>query len=800
MTKDPLDVFDPTPKELDDIYETVGKRYGLNPDLLKAQNAFEVGPHGGSHTAGDARHVGYGQLGPAVRKYYGVHDATDPKQAIDGQAHYLSDLLHKHDGDLPAALTEYTGGPNQEQWGEHTKAYAANVLKNYSLPAKDWAYPQAQTESAKPDPLDVFPKAPKPNASTVKPGAKAYPWDATKSFVNGLDLGFGPEIHGVSAAARDFLHDVNNGVDFHSALDKFHQNYSAERNWAQQGRTAYSKAEPGTHLGMELAGSAVPTVAALAVSRGAAAPLIEGSLPESTGRFMLGNLAKNPGLKNWLIRRASNVFGGALEGGQAGALQAHMSDRPLGEQIARGAEFGAALNPAIGAGIEPILSAISPITAMAAQKLRNLGVNIPIGAVPGASTVIKTLNRLFGDGGEQAQHQLTAAAARTIGSDSPVLTRDTMNEAEEQLSQRFNQFKDIPEVAKKDPIFKTDLAHVWHNAQQEPLSQEAYGKLHDIFSTIRDAGDKNGVMSGNDYHVLTRRGSLLDKGTFHPEVREHAIAIRDALDDAMERHLGSGYGQWVPSQQAAARTTNMLLGHDAPAASPLLTTTLERGGRGPAPYPNFTGPGVPGEPLEGDVLNAPVPPPGPNMTWEYTPGMEHIIPQFRQARAMWRNLKLLDPLVDDTTGQIDPAKLARAVDRGFKRSSRVDLPQENKDLQTLGSAGDFLGDSPGHSTSGFWSKLMHGALTAAPMAGAVEFMEHGMPSWKEALLAAGAAGATNLAGKAANKLASSDWNTNRILTAALVGEPATAAGISHALIAPGVHLWNEPDQQAEAPY
>ncbi|HEX7465487.1 MAG TPA: lytic transglycosylase domain-containing protein [Usitatibacter sp.] len=52
------------------------------------------------------------QLMPATAKRYGVRDAFDPKQNIDGGVKHLRELLDQFDGDLELVVAAYNAGAN----------------------------------------------------------------------------------------------------------------------------------------------------------------------------------------------------------------------------------------------------------------------------------------------------------------------------------------------------------------------------------------------------------------------------------------------------------------------------------------------------------------------------------------------------------------------------------------------------------------------------------------------------------------------------------------------------------------
>jgi soluble lytic murein transglycosylase-like protein len=78
------------------------------------------------------------QLMPGTAKRYGVADAFDPEQNIDGGARYLRDLSKMFDGDLSLTLAAYNAGENSVLRNQNripknreTLDYVPKVLARY---------------------------------------------------------------------------------------------------------------------------------------------------------------------------------------------------------------------------------------------------------------------------------------------------------------------------------------------------------------------------------------------------------------------------------------------------------------------------------------------------------------------------------------------------------------------------------------------------------------------------------------------------------------------------------------------
>jgi soluble lytic murein transglycosylase-like protein len=91
-----------------DIIERTASLYGLESALLHAVIEVESGYEATARSPKGAS--GLMQLMPGTASRYGVADAFDPAQNIDGGARYLRDLLRLFDSDLALVLAAYNAG------------------------------------------------------------------------------------------------------------------------------------------------------------------------------------------------------------------------------------------------------------------------------------------------------------------------------------------------------------------------------------------------------------------------------------------------------------------------------------------------------------------------------------------------------------------------------------------------------------------------------------------------------------------------------------------------------------------
>lgn len=90
------------------VVDDVSRTYGLESALLHAVISVESGYNPQAISPKGA--VGLMQLMPQTAQRYGVTDALNPRQNIEGGARYLRDLLRQFDNNLSLALAAYNAG------------------------------------------------------------------------------------------------------------------------------------------------------------------------------------------------------------------------------------------------------------------------------------------------------------------------------------------------------------------------------------------------------------------------------------------------------------------------------------------------------------------------------------------------------------------------------------------------------------------------------------------------------------------------------------------------------------------
>lgn len=116
-------------EQYDSIFSDAGKKWGVDPRLLKAVMMQESGGNPNATSSADA--YGLMQIIRPNFKATGITDWTDPNQNINAGAQILSENLLRSGGDVPLALRYYHGGYDTSRWGPVNRAYPDAVLGHY---------------------------------------------------------------------------------------------------------------------------------------------------------------------------------------------------------------------------------------------------------------------------------------------------------------------------------------------------------------------------------------------------------------------------------------------------------------------------------------------------------------------------------------------------------------------------------------------------------------------------------------------------------------------------------------------
>lgn len=124
------------PEEIQKLIESAAQKYGVDPKLIynviKAESSFR------SNAVSKAGAQGLMQLMPSTAASYGVKDAFDPAQNIDGGVRLLRDLMNRYKGNTELVLAAYNAGVGAvaKYKGvppyEETRNYVAKIMNAVS--------------------------------------------------------------------------------------------------------------------------------------------------------------------------------------------------------------------------------------------------------------------------------------------------------------------------------------------------------------------------------------------------------------------------------------------------------------------------------------------------------------------------------------------------------------------------------------------------------------------------------------------------------------------------------------------
>ena len=116
--------------------DSVAQKYGVDPNLIqqvvKAESGFD------SQATSQTGAMGLMQLMPDTAASYGVQNAYDTTQNLDGGTHFLKDLLDRFQGNVPLSLAAYNAGPGAvEKYNgvppyKETQAYVKKIMAGLS--------------------------------------------------------------------------------------------------------------------------------------------------------------------------------------------------------------------------------------------------------------------------------------------------------------------------------------------------------------------------------------------------------------------------------------------------------------------------------------------------------------------------------------------------------------------------------------------------------------------------------------------------------------------------------------------
>lgn len=137
---------------------------------------------------------------------------------------------------------------------------------------------------------------------------------------------------------------------------------------------------------------------------------------------------------------------------------------------------------------------------------------------------------------DEQQGAFSRAVSNTFGENADRITPDVMASAKKRIGGDFDTVAKNSTI-KFDSALGNDLHGILHEADSTLTDGEA-AILHKQVGNLLDKVTGAGEIEGPTYQALTRKGAPLDRAmnSSDPNVKHYAGRVKEALDDALERH------------------------------------------------------------------------------------------------------------------------------------------------------------------------------------------------------------------------------------------------------------------------
>jgi hypothetical protein len=594
-----------TREQLDALYSEAGRRYNVDPRLLRAIAVVESGERADALgppvlvNGQTVRAVGLMQIIPSTARALGI-DPQDPRQSVFGAARLMSMNLDQAQGDVEEALRLYYAGPSMRNRGPRTAAYPGQVARVYvSLPPYS---PQQAAAPATGD-EDIFDAlagrsdaAARSNVVTpsedilremaqesddeelfnelVRPNANVIPENRVETMPR-TRVGAGSRFaRGLERGIRDLVDKPAEILA--GALSPYMGGPSRSEVAAgnRQAREAFDNEMRGS--GFATAGRITGNVASVLGPMGVAAGVGRAAsslVPGSAGRFLQGSSGAGPLVGGLASRTAQRATGGAASGAVGGALLADPT-KDIRDEVGLGAAIGAGVSTTLGPlaasayrGIRNTFGGFpSRNTADVAAQAMRMGIPV-YGPQITTSPPIRYLDSHLRDvmfSGHQARtaggrEAFTRAVARLIGEPMAMrLDADVRRAANQRISNVFQNVARGRSI-NFDAQAQARLAQIENDILSTPMDSGVQRAMARLIENIRNAG-ASGTMSGEAYLGLTRYGTPLGRSIRSNDVNIsfYARQLREMLDDMLERSAPDAAAELRQARQQFRYMVNLV--------------------------------------------------------------------------------------------------------------------------------------------------------------------------------------------------------------------------------------------------
>lgn len=275
--------------------------------------------------------------------------------------------------------------------------------------------------------------------------------------------------------------------------------------------------------------------------------------------------AVNAGMRLPAVAGASAVEG-ALLGGLHGLGSGTDAESRI-DQAKSGAIWGGGIGLAAPLAIAGVQRAISPFRTgaertAAAELLRQEGVPVSAGQLTGNRRLRFAESEIGGgraaDLMAQQQDAFTAAALRRAGIEGTRATPEVIDNAFQAIGKQFDDLA-RQNTLKPDAQMVSDLRAAFNSYGLNTAESMRAPIIEKVTNDIVGAM-KRGNISGEAYQSLASDLARSARGASNPDTRNALYALREVLDDAMERSMQAAGSSDVGAFQAARGVYRNLLG------------------------------------------------------------------------------------------------------------------------------------------------------------------------------------------------------------------------------------------------